>query len=57
MLCGISDKGRCKQVFSKEEISDVCEMSDNKNQKRCKRKSIKTNPKEKPKKNTKKNMS
>jgi len=54
MLCGISDKGRCKRVFSKEEISDKCEMSNNKNQKRCKRKSIKNNPKDKLKKNTKK---
>ena len=40
MLCGLSDKGKCKQVFSKEEVSDECEISDNKNQKRCKRKSI-----------------
>lgn len=54
MLCGLSDKGRCKQVFSKTDVSEECEMSDNKNQKRCKRKSIKSNPKENPKKNTKK---
>ena len=45
MLCGLSEKGRCKQVFSKEDASDDCEMSDNKNQKRCKRKSVKKNPK------------
>ncbi len=45
MLCGISDKGRCKQVFSKEEISDKCEVSNSTKQKRCKRKSIKKNPK------------
>lgn len=50
MLCGISNKGRCKQVFSKEEISDKCEISSNKNQKRCKRKSVKINPKVNPKK-------
>jgi hypothetical protein len=54
MLCGLSEKGRCKQVFSKGDVSKECEVSDNKNQKRCKRKSIKNNPKEKPKKNTKK---
>ena len=54
MLCGLSEKGRCKQVFSKKDVSDDCEMSDNKNQKRCKRKSMKKNPKENPKKNTKK---
>jgi hypothetical protein len=45
MYCGLSDKGRCKQVFSIEETSDNCEVSDNKNQKRCKRKSMKNNPK------------
>ena len=45
MLCGISNKGRCKQVFSNEEVSDKCEISNNKNQKRCKRKSVKKNPK------------
>ena len=45
MYCGLSERGRCKQVFSKEEISDKCEVSDNKNQKRCKRKSVKKNPK------------
>tara|TARA_B100002019_G_C21260669_1_gene596516 strand:+ start:1056 stop:2609 length:1554 start_codon:yes stop_codon:yes gene_type:complete len=50
MYCGLSEKGRCKQVFSKAEVSDQCEMSDNKTQKRCKRKSMKNNPK----KNTKK---
>jgi len=50
MLCGLSDKGRCKQVFSKAEVSDKCEISDNKNQKRCKRKSIKVTPKVKDKK-------
>ena len=53
MYCGLSDKGRCKQVFSKEDVSEECETSDNKNQKRCKRKSIKINPKV-SKKNTKK---
>ena len=41
MYCGLSEKGRCKQVFSKAEVSDQCEMSDNKTQKRCKRKSMK----------------
>ena len=45
MLCGLSEKGRCKQVFSKDDVSDDCEMSDNKNQKRCKRKSFKNNHK------------
>ena len=45
MYCGLSDKGRCKQVFSKDDVSDKCETSDNKNQKRCKRKTIKKNPK------------
>ena len=45
MLCGLSDKGRCKQVFSKADSSDICEISNNKNQKRCKRKSVKKNPK------------
>ena len=45
MYCGLSERGRCKQVFSKEEVSDKCEISDNKNQKRCKRKSVKKNPK------------
>ena len=45
MYCGLSEKGRCKQVFSKADVSDDCETSDNKNQKRCKRKSIKKNPK------------
>ena len=54
MLCGLSDKDRCKQVFSITETSDKCEVSDNKNQKRCKRKSVKNNPKQNPKKNTKK---
>lgn len=54
MYCGLSDKNRCKRVFSKEEVSEECEMSDNQNQKRCKRKSVKKNPKENPKKNTKK---
>ena len=54
MLCGLSEKGRCKQVFSKTDVSEECETSDNKNQKRCKRKSIQKNPKENPKKNTKK---
>ena len=54
MYCGLSDKGRCKQVFSKDDVSDKCETSDNKNQKRCKRKSMKKYPKENPKKNTKK---
>ena len=49
MLCGLSEKGRCKQVFSKEDLSDECEISDNKNQKRCKRKSVKINPKGNPK--------
>lgn len=53
MLCGLSDKGRCKQVYSKEDISDKCETSDNKNQKRCKRKSVKKNPKINPKGNPK----
>lgn len=50
MLCGLSDKGRCKQVFSNTDVSDKCEVSDNKNQKRCKRKSIKVTPKVKDKK-------
>ena len=54
MYCGLSDKDRCKQVFSKEDVSDECEISDNKNQKRCKRKSIKKNPKNNPKENPKK---
>ena len=54
MYCGLSEKGRCKRVFSKEEVSEECEMSNNQNQKRCKRKSVKKNPKENPKKNTKK---
>jgi hypothetical protein len=54
MYCGLSDKDRCKRVFSITETSDECEVSNNKNQKRCKRKSMKKNPKENPKKNTKK---
>ena len=41
MYCGLSERGRCKQVFSKDDSSDVCEISDNKNQKRCKIKSVK----------------
>ena len=49
MLCGLSDKGRCKQVFFKDDVSDKCEKSNNKNQKRCKRKTIKKKPKENPK--------
>tara|TARA_B100000123_G_C25733794_1_gene430539 strand:- start:306 stop:1802 length:1497 start_codon:yes stop_codon:yes gene_type:complete len=53
MLCGLSDKGRCKRVYSKDDLSDECETSGNKNQKRCKRKSIK-NPKINPKINPKK---
>lgn len=43
MLCGLSDKDRCKRVFYKKEVSKECEISDNKNQKRCKRKSFKKN--------------
>jgi len=50
MLCGLSDKGRCKQVFSNTDVSDECGVSDNKNQKRCKRKSIKVTPKVKDEK-------
>ena len=50
MYCGLSEKGRCKKVFSNTDISDECEVSDNKNQKRCKRKSIKVTPKVKDKK-------
>ena len=38
MYCGLSDTGRCKQVYDVKDISDNCEVSDNKNQKRCKRK-------------------
>ena len=45
MLCGISDKGRCKQVFSKAETSNKCEVNNSTSQKRCKKKSIKKNPK------------
>ena len=50
MYCGLSEKGRCKKVISNTDISDECEVSDNKNQKRCKRKSIKVTPKSKDKK-------
>ena len=45
MLCGISDKSRCKQVFSKAETSNKCEVNNSTSQKRCKKKSIKKNPK------------
>ena len=50
MYCGLSEKGRCKQVFSKAEVSDSCETSDNKNQKRCRRKTVKVYPKKNEKK-------
>jgi hypothetical protein len=45
MLCGLSEKGRCKQVFSNTNVSEECGISDNKNQKRCKRKTVTVSPK------------
>jgi len=45
MLCGLSPKKRCIQVRDKTNISKLCEVSKNTTQKRCKRKSVKVNPK------------
>jgi len=54
MYCGLSEKGRCMRVKEIKDKSDKCEVSSKTNQKRCKRKTIKINPKSNPKNNSKK---
>ena len=53
MYCGLSPKGRCMQVKDIKDISEQCEVNHTTKQKRCRRKTLKVNPKksiQKPKK-------
>ena len=45
MYCGLSSKGRCKQVKDIKDISEQCEVNHTTKQKRCKRKTVKDKPK------------
>ena len=45
MYCGLSPKGRCMLVKDTKDISELCEVNHTTKQKRCRRKTVKVNPK------------